>query len=672
MNRPRLPSFIKKHKQRERVQADNLEKLDKIIDNSSEKNRNFFIAYLGLLIYVQAIIFSTTDLQLLIASEGLKLPIIDLNIPLVGFYVVIPIFVIALHFNFLQNLESHHYKLMRWQEAHHNGVVSRSSIYPFLFDHAILEREAQLLRWVHWANSLLCYNLAPITLGLLLIRYSDRQDFQVTAWHYLAFVVDVYLVWKLRLAMENNIQAGPLMAHVPRWRFCTDSFRYGLRGLFGALILSETLLTGMIGGTSDAHFVRYIQPWAQPISDAVLPSTNIFDTFAEIESFQSDISSPMQTYSRLVEWLLPRISINADETVWKPNKNELETTAAFAGYKDWVKYFNKSGKGFQTTCKSLRLASLPWQNLPMAQLNKVQLQGANLSNSQLQGTNLTQAKLQGANLSYAQLQDTNFSGAQLQGTNLTYAQLQAANLSYAQMQGADLFQTELQGADLSFSRMQGANLSYSQLQGTDLTETQLQGANLTAADLNGAIMEYTGILQSLYSLSEINMSDRLIVHEEPHSKYSVFSILGHDNLFVISSLNRSELKQLAETIPDGQLREKYTQRLLLAEKFDQSEIIKQHVYHKPSAIAQDVLPYLCLEYNNNADKLKAVQAFRQQYISLVDKFPDVETLEQNPEYQALLKGIDRKICTLEECANLRSNIESINCKPYSTRKKQAS
>ena len=100
MNRPYLSSFIEnKRKQRERRQAENLEKLDKIVDNSSKKNRNFFIAYMGLLIYVQAIIFSTTDLQLLTSSEGLKLPIIDLNVPLVGFYVVIPIFVIALHFN---------------------------------------------------------------------------------------------------------------------------------------------------------------------------------------------------------------------------------------------------------------------------------------------------------------------------------------------------------------------------------------------------------------------------------------------------------------------------------------------------------------------------------------------------------------------------------------------
>ncbi len=184
--------------------AAELARLDKIVENSSEKNRNFFIAYLGLLIYVQAIVFSTTDLQLLASVEGLKMPIIDLTVPLVGFYVVVPIFVIALHFNFLQNLESHHYKLMRWRDAHPGATVPRSHILPFLFDYAMLEQDSQLLRWVRWANSLLCFNLAPITLGLLLWRYTDRQDWTVTVWHYLAFVFDCYLVWKLRLAMRDN------------------------------------------------------------------------------------------------------------------------------------------------------------------------------------------------------------------------------------------------------------------------------------------------------------------------------------------------------------------------------------------------------------------------------------------------------------------------------------
>ena len=66
---------------------------------------------------------------------------------------------------------------MRWQQAHPNGTVPRSRLNPFLFDFAILEQNSGFRSWVLWANTILCYNLAPITLALLLFRYADWQDF---------------------------------------------------------------------------------------------------------------------------------------------------------------------------------------------------------------------------------------------------------------------------------------------------------------------------------------------------------------------------------------------------------------------------------------------------------------------------------------------------------------
>ncbi len=401
-------------------QAKTLSHLTEIVKDSSEQNRNFFIAYLSLLIYVQAIIFSTTDLQLLVSTEVFTLPIVNLTVPLVGFYVVMPIFIIALHFNFLQNLESHHYKLMRWKQAHPNGIIPRSSIYPFLFDYAILEDKSQLQFWVHWANNLLCYNFAPITLGLLLIRFSDRQEFAITAWHYMFFVFDIYLVWKLCLAMKDNEQiTSPTVSSrwwLRCWEFCTHGFHYRLRGLFGLLILLETLLTGLISWTSDNHFVKYVQPWVQPIS-----------TDQSKPTFQS----PPVVQSTLIEWLLPRIAINRNDIIWTPNSKVLEDTAKLENFgDDWVKYFNEQGTGFIPAPNSLRLVRLPFQNLRKAQLQDKQLQGAYLLGAQLQGADLSNTQLQGAyllgaNLSNAKMPNADLSDAQWQD-NLTKEQLKYA------------------------------------------------------------------------------------------------------------------------------------------------------------------------------------------------------------------------------------------------------
>ncbi|WP_160171860.1 pentapeptide repeat-containing protein [Methylobacter tundripaludum] len=606
-------------------------KLDKIVENSSEKNRNFFIAYLGLLIYVQAIIFSTTDLQLLVFSEGLKLPIIDLTVPLVGFYVVIPIFIIALHFNFLQNLESHHYKLMRWQQAHPDAKVPRSSIYPFLFDYAVLERNGQLLRWVRWANSLLCYNLAPITLGLLLIRFSDQQNILVTGWHYLAFVFDAYLAWKLRLAMKDNQQTEttPDPAHwfLRCWRFYTDSFRHGLRGMFGLFILMETALTLIIGWPNYNGLTRYVLSSIEPI-------------------FQYPFTAGEQFFRKPSEWILPRIAINPNETVWKPDVPVLENSAKFSGYSDWVKFFNEKGVGFRPVPDSLRLIQLRAQKLPRTQLSSAQLQSADLAWAQLQGAELKNAQLQGANLSGVQLQGANLLGAQLQGVDLIWAQLQGANLSSIQLKGAALARAQLQGADLSIAQLQGANMWEAQLQGADLRGAQLYGTDLREAHLQGAILYKTAI-QYASNIATLEIA--------------VFGIAGQSNLFDKRQQIQDDLEVLAETIPNRWRREQYMERIQQAEKTDQVGIAEQYLRYKPTKIARTVLSEICAQDFWGKNSLLAVQAFRRRYFDLIHYD---NGLKQNPDYQALLKDIDRELCTLNDCAYLRKDIEGLDCKAY--------
>jgi len=114
----------------------------------------------------------------------------------------------------------------------------------------------------------------------------------------------------------------------------------------------RNVLTGMIGETSDADFVKYVQPWVQPISDMVSPSTSFAAVpFREIERFQLDHYSYYANLFQINRMATTENYDNADEKVWKPDKNELEASATFAGYKDWVQYFNKHGKAFKLLVK---------------------------------------------------------------------------------------------------------------------------------------------------------------------------------------------------------------------------------------------------------------------------------------------------------------------------------
>jgi uncharacterized protein YjbI with pentapeptide repeats len=142
----------------------------------------------------------------------------------------------------------------------------------------------------------------------------------------------------------------------------------------------------------------------------------------------------------------------------------------------------------------LKRADLEFARLEGADLRDAQLEGANLSDAQLEGANLSDAQLQGANLQRANSLDAegqvDLAGAQLQGANLHYAHFQGANLHDAQLQGTHLEEAWLIGADLRHTQLQGANLFEAWLRGADLSYAQLQGANLVGAYLDGADLSY--------------------------------------------------------------------------------------------------------------------------------------------------------------------------------------
>jgi hypothetical protein len=68
------------------------ESLKSALDESSIKNRNLFITFLIFVIYVFAVVYSTDDMQLMIPNSKVHLPILNLNVSLIVFYVSTPVY----------------------------------------------------------------------------------------------------------------------------------------------------------------------------------------------------------------------------------------------------------------------------------------------------------------------------------------------------------------------------------------------------------------------------------------------------------------------------------------------------------------------------------------------------------------------------------------------------
>ena len=134
--------------------------------------------------------------------------------------------------------------------------------------------------------------------------------------------------------------------------------------------------------------------------------------------------------------------------------------------------------------------------MPDVFLNNAQLQGSNLEevdfgeswleSTQLAETNLTKAKLSNAQIPSIVLRGAILAGTELKQRSLDGMDLAGANLQGAQLQKADLRGTKLQGANLTGAQLQEAKLSDANLRGASLASAGLEGAGLENAQLTGA------------------------------------------------------------------------------------------------------------------------------------------------------------------------------------------
>ena len=79
------------------------ERIKDLRDSANDAAKNLRVVYTGFLlvsVYVAILIGSTTDEELLRGSD-VKLPLLNIGIPIVGVYIVVPALYIILHFNLL-------------------------------------------------------------------------------------------------------------------------------------------------------------------------------------------------------------------------------------------------------------------------------------------------------------------------------------------------------------------------------------------------------------------------------------------------------------------------------------------------------------------------------------------------------------------------------------------
>ena len=486
------------------------ERLRGAADDAARLVQNFYISFLLLGTYIAVIIGSTTDVQLL-KINPVTLPLLNVQLPIVGFYVFVPWLLLLFYFNLLLQLTLLAQKLHRL-----NAVLAvfaddaareeqRVRLFPFPFSAMLIGRPAQwrmrvLLALMVWTTVVL------LPLALLLwaqLRFLPYHDTAITWNHRAAVLVDLALLWLFWPLMLMPGQRWSSAAHtIALWKEEQRAVRrtaWTRRLRWGTGLLCLTLITVVFS-----------------LGTAVLPEEGM-ETWmaAHLRTRWRHVDPPRggKGVFKLTYWLFETPGAPFHRNLWlqeqvlvagEPSAEVL--TALLSGDEHKRAQGLEKIAGLTLTNRDLRGADLRDTLFVKGDLRGANLKGANLVGARVfaanlstfpifkgwrcvegvyrQHTSVTQTvTVTRSEFTDVQQSEVDSCGTNLQGANLQGTELQDANLRFAQLQGADLQHALLQGAHLWGAELHGANLQHAQLQGADLQHAHIRSADFTGADL---------------------------------------------------------------------------------------------------------------------------------------------------------------------------------------------
>jgi hypothetical protein len=436
-------------------------------NGASDAASNAWLAFLALLTYVVVTLASVSHKNLLLNSP-VRLPIINADIPLVGFFQYAPALLLLVYLSLLVQ----HVILARKYRKFTDAITSyememgteqpaRELVHSYVFSQIAAGPKPNLItKFMMQLIVYVTFSVLPIiTLLYFQIKFLPYHDVSITYWHRIAVMLGFAMLILLTPLMQNT---GPTRR---RWDIKVGPQAEAWEASGTQVLLVLFLLPLVVGfswliATVPNEWIDRRLGFVAPTSVRVGPED------------EAKLLNPL--VRRVIYDRLPNDDDKGGWRRWLLSYRVLvvEDTDLGAGEGVNVVLRERNFRFALLSRSDLHRADLAWADLRAAQMWKTLAKGK-LKDGQLQGAFLQEAQLQGAQLN----------SAQLQGADLSKAQLQGAELNYANLQGADLRGAQLQGADLSYANLQGADLRGAQLQGAKLEAVQLQGADLASADV---------------------------------------------------------------------------------------------------------------------------------------------------------------------------------------------
>ena len=469
-------------------------RLDRLRESANDSARTFRTAYtfyLVVALYVLVIV-SSTDHELLFRAEDVQMPIVNVGVPVVWFFVVVPWLLVLLHFNLLiqatflaDKVSQYASAIIVQTRAPKKRTEALSLLYPAPLAHKVAEiHQPGTMRRL--LNAMVLVTLAvlpPTILMFAQVKFLPFQGELLTWLHRISIGVDIGLLWWLWPRI-----AEPYLA----WRDWFNS-----RRLKAWAVVGTTALTGLFS-----------------IVVADFPGGSIGNLTPVLDSLRDSLGRKYDFQGRVLVVNEPSPEILAAHyRATCESETGCDESVIAVGSLFWCRH----AKPLQLNNRNFRyaymrrstLCGVNFENATLdgANLIAAKLHGAELRFTELHGAVLSRAKLHGADLRVAELHGADLSSAELHGAELLLAELHGADLSSAELHGADLVGAKLHGADLSSAELHGAELLLAELHGADLSSAELHGAVLLGANLHGAVLRKANLHGADLFNADFNLAD---------------------------------------------------------------------------------------------------------------------------------------------------------------------
>jgi uncharacterized protein YjbI with pentapeptide repeats len=473
----------------------NVDALERSLNDSATRVSTLWISFLLFGLYLVVAAGAVTDRQLFL-EDPVKLPALNVDLPLLGFFFLTPILFVIFHTYVLiqvlllaRTAAAYNHALDRTVRASIDNAAMRQRLANTLFAQIFAGSPSERGGWVGRLLRLIAWITLAIAPVLVLLLF----QFRFLPYH------SHLITWTIRLLILLDLIGVLVLWRAARRPDHDLSWRLTLQGciawLFAAALAVSSWVALTFPGEPHAQWTRFESRDQWPLGRI------------ELERWpgrppECQTPSPLHAAFAFDRLSLPEVDVVDPEKLAKM-KARSERVYAPSEQKHTHSFFDRD-----LTCAYLWNADLRRVNLSLARLR-----GAYLTEADLEGADLHAANLEGAKLNDATLNDVNLfladlrnalmesanliradlGSARLQGASLKNAQLYGAQLVAAKAQGADLSEAKLEGARLWVTQLQGASLNRTRLQFAQLRFTQLQGADLSGADLSAAYLELVGL-----------------------------------------------------------------------------------------------------------------------------------------------------------------------------------